>query len=283
MYTIVIVGEAAPPWIQLLEVWRRLAAATFPPAEPLAESSSLPLPPLPPLFAKFSEWAQGKGLCSRLRFDAITGCGYGCIACDDIAPGDVVITVPAAVVISSDAAMDSSLAPLLAAIDGLDAGGRALLFALCENAQADSEWRTYFDFLPRDFQTPLQWNEAELQLLQGTPLYERVVFECDSLRQFFEQLFPALSDAYPTHYPAESCTWDVFLWLRCLFDSRAFHLKAKDGSLMPSLLPGADMFNYSLRPHVVRATTIRNDASTAGDVEFAAAAACSAGQQVFHM
>jgi hypothetical protein len=28
-----------------------------------------------------------------------------------------------------------SLAPLLAAIDGLDAGGRALLFALCENAQ----------------------------------------------------------------------------------------------------------------------------------------------------
>jgi len=28
LYTIVIVGEAAPPWIQLLEVWRRLAAAT---------------------------------------------------------------------------------------------------------------------------------------------------------------------------------------------------------------------------------------------------------------
>jgi hypothetical protein len=97
---------------------------------------------------------------------------------------------------------------------------------------------------------------------QGTPLYERVVFECDSLRQFYEQviaaaclrdvppitrivqLFPALSDAYPVHYPAASCTWDVFLWLRCLFDSRAFHLKSKGGCLMPSLLPGADMFNY---------------------------------------
>jgi len=82
----------------------------------------------------------------------------------------------------------------------------------------------------------LQWNEAELPLLQGTPLYERGVFECDSLRQFLEQLFPALSDAYPTHYPAESCTWDVFLWLGCLFDSRAFHSSAKDGSLVPSLL-----------------------------------------------
>ena len=97
------------------------------------------------------------------------------------------------------------------------------------------------------------------------------------------QLFPARSDAYPVHYPAALCTWEVFLWLRCLFDSRAFHLKARDGSLMPSLLPGADMFNYrcrllpylrfashvhprpfysfaylispcSVRPHVVRAT-----------------------------
>jgi hypothetical protein len=99
---------------------------------------------------------------------------------------------------------------------------------------------------------------------QGTPLHERVAFECGSLRQFYEQvrggashvhapmsrhtctmqLFPALSDAYPVHYPAALCTWEVFLWLRCLFDSRAFHLKALDGSLMPSLLPGADMFNY---------------------------------------
>ena len=44
---------------------------------------------------------------SRMRFDAIADCGYGCIARQDIAPGDVVITVPAALVISSDAAMDS--------------------------------------------------------------------------------------------------------------------------------------------------------------------------------
>jgi hypothetical protein len=34
-----------------------------------------------------------------------------------------------------------------------------------------------------------------------------------------------------------------------VFDSRAFHLKAKDGSLMPSLLPGADMFNYRFFNH----------------------------------
>ena len=33
--------------------------------------------------------------------------------------------------------------------------------------QADSEWRLYFDFLPRDFQTPLQWSDAELLLLQA--------------------------------------------------------------------------------------------------------------------
>jgi hypothetical protein len=113
----------------------------------------------------------------------------------------------------------------------------------------------------RDAQPPPSVARELLTTVQGTPLHDRVVFECDSLRQFYEQvracaacarrsltlalqLFPALSDAYPVHYPAALCTWDVFLWLRCLFDSRAFHLKAKDGSLMPSLLPGADMFNY---------------------------------------
>jgi hypothetical protein len=113
----------------------------------------------------------------------------------------------------------------------------------------------------RAAQRPLSIARAMLTSMQGTPLHDRVVFECDSLRQFYEQvrasvtcalrsltralqLFPALSDAYPVHYPETQCSWDVFLWLRCLFDSRAFHLKAKDGSLMPSLLPGADMFNY---------------------------------------
>jgi hypothetical protein len=43
-------------------------------------------------------------------------------------------------------------------------------------------------------------------------------------------------------------------------------------------------YRCSLRPHIVRATTIRTgDSGSAGDVEFAAAAACCAGQQVFHM
>jgi hypothetical protein len=117
-----------PPWSQLLDAWRLLAAATFPPPDitHVADSASSPL--LPPPFSEFTQWAHGKGLCrlfaftvycllfqpvtrlrrlSRMRFDAIAGCGYGCIARQDIAPGDVVITVPAALVISSDAAMDS--------------------------------------------------------------------------------------------------------------------------------------------------------------------------------
>jgi hypothetical protein len=92
-------------------------------------------------------------------------------------------------------------------------------FHLTSLFQADSEWRLYFDFLPRDFQTPLQWSDAELQLLQarhavarkrkraadlracvqGTPLHERVAFECDSLRQFYHQVHAAA--CAPCHEP----------------------------------------------------------------------------------
>jgi hypothetical protein len=101
MYAICIAGEAAPPWVQLLDAWRRLAGAAFPlpdtfppPAVPAAAESqpSSALPPLfnefaaaesqpssdlPPLFNEFKQWAQRKGLCryaarsSFLRFRAV--------------------------------------------------------------------------------------------------------------------------------------------------------------------------------------------------------------------
>jgi hypothetical protein len=56
------------------------------------------------------ELCDGATCRSRMRFDQIPGCGYGCIASEDVAPGDVVITVPLALVISSDAAMESRCA-----------------------------------------------------------------------------------------------------------------------------------------------------------------------------
>jgi hypothetical protein len=65
MYTISIAGDATPPWTQLLEAWRLLAAATFPaPALPtVAAAAAQPQPPPPPPFVQFTEWAQSKGLC----------------------------------------------------------------------------------------------------------------------------------------------------------------------------------------------------------------------------
>ena len=167
-------------------------------------------------------------LCSRLRFEAIAGCGYGCVAFGDVSPGDVLVTVPSALVISSDAAMESRCdtcswlmhacnecrlsrdtppapqpgpstarhrragcrrpraAPRAVrecasncppprrppAYMRLSCNCTALHCSLFLKAllslQADSEWRLYFDFLPRDFHTPLQWNDAELLLLQAS-------------------------------------------------------------------------------------------------------------------
>ena len=56
MYTISVGGEAAPPWVQLLHAWRRLAAAAFPlPAvcDVPAAAESQPPSDLPPLFNEF--------------------------------------------------------------------------------------------------------------------------------------------------------------------------------------------------------------------------------------
>jgi hypothetical protein len=63
MYTIAISGEATPPWSQLLDVWRLLAAATFPPPAVTATAESQPCEDAPPLFNEFKQWARSKGLC----------------------------------------------------------------------------------------------------------------------------------------------------------------------------------------------------------------------------
>jgi hypothetical protein len=124
-----------------------------------------------------------------------------------------------------------SLAPLLDAIEGLDAGGRALLFALCENAQVRRAAQPHipldmscncslrllccraggkrvapvFRFLAPRLPNPVAVERCGaasapgitramlptdilLIYFQGTPLHERVAFECGSLRQFYEQV-----------------------------------------------------------------------------------------------
>jgi hypothetical protein len=73
MFTIVVVGDAAPPWVPLLEVWRRLAAVTFPRHQTLACALESPASlSLSSSFVAFSEWARGKGLCRYVFFNFVS-------------------------------------------------------------------------------------------------------------------------------------------------------------------------------------------------------------------
>jgi hypothetical protein len=82
MYTISVSGDAAVPWEQLLDAWRRLAAATFPAlADPQPAAHSCPPPPAPPAFIKFTEWAASKGLCRYTFVVSSVLCGTPILSC----------------------------------------------------------------------------------------------------------------------------------------------------------------------------------------------------------
>ena len=43
-----------------------------------------------------------------------------------------------------------------------------ILCMMYERQKEDSLWKPYFDILPREFDTPMFWNEEELAELEGT-------------------------------------------------------------------------------------------------------------------
>jgi hypothetical protein len=69
----------------------------------------------------------------------------------------------------------------------------------------------------------------------GTLLHARALFEIENLQRFYQSLFPALSEAYPSVFPAQLCTFERLVWIRCMFDTRAFELPWADSEESPDV------------------------------------------------
>ena len=137
---------------------------------------------------------------------------------------------------------------------------------------ADAHWKAYTDLLPREVDSPLEWSEEELELLQGSRLVDRAAERITLVDSIYDEVFPRLNDADPTLWISGKLGSNVqdgtgidvtaaarkkgerardkytgkeaFRWAWATVLARAFALPdvGEDGEM--GLCPGLDLFNH---------------------------------------
>jgi hypothetical protein len=139
----------------------------------------------------------------------------------------------------------------------------SLWYTLKQLRDPKSKWRPYLDLLPQSIPTPLFWNEKELEIIEGTNLYEGV----DQLKALLRKVWRTLNQVDPL------VTLEDVHYGYALFSSRAFavstdvskeevhtHIMAynqsdAEAAVSPALVeaclvPYADIFNHSATARV---------------------------------
>jgi len=102
-----------------------------------------------------------------------------------------------------------------------------------------SRWKAYIDLLPSNHDTPLFYTDAELRMLTGTGILEKVQHERARLRQKFQSskdvILRYMSEDV---WPSEALTYANYLWAIGILHTRMIWWEGE-----PHLVPMLDMIN----------------------------------------
>ena len=83
-----------------------------------------------------------------------------------------------------------------------DAWVALILVMIYEYLQGDrSPWKTYFDILPKEFDTPMFWSESELNELQNTSVVSKIGKD-EAENMFRAKILPVIQAHADVFYPA---------------------------------------------------------------------------------
>ncbi|THU96739.1 SET domain-containing protein [Dendrothele bispora CBS 962.96] len=131
--------------------------------------------------------------------------GRGAVALKDIPEGQVLFSIPRSLTLSiRNSSLPKLLGPQLWREKQLDKGWIGLILCMMwENAQGpSSKWAEYLEILPKKFDTPMFWDENDLQELKGTYVVDKLGKE-DAERDYNEKLLPIVRSR-PDLFSAES-------------------------------------------------------------------------------
>lgn len=180
----------------------------------------------------------------------------GLYATTDLSPGATILRIPSSHLIPSNLARRTPhVAAVLTAVqadqlqeklpDALNDSAALLLFLVAELArERESRYHLWFQTLPKRFTIPFSQPKEQVDLLlAGTPLLPLLNTLRAELREMYDEWFiPYAVQRYPHHYPSHKCSWNTFLYVHAIIESRAFKI---DNETM--LVPLADMANH--QPH----------------------------------
>jgi hypothetical protein len=181
----------------------------------------------------------------------------GFIATKNLLPGHCAISIPHALFVTTEVAMKSTVGesiiacPTLRVASNLEAERRA--WAERRRADRDNDddddvsvriisrrsvlyaylihqrfveakgaaWEPYAASLPTDYTTPFTWYSSPNQIGHMAIRTEVEALELH-LNGQYDSLFPALSDAHPTLFPAHIFTRAAWLWSHSSYSTRSF-------------------------------------------------------------
>uniref|UniRef100_A0A7N6F9L5 protein-histidine N-methyltransferase n=1 Tax=Anabas testudineus TaxID=64144 RepID=A0A7N6F9L5_ANATE len=129
-------------------------------------------------FPELMSWAQENGAsCDGFTIANFGSEGFGLQATRDIKAEELFLWIPRKMLMTVESAQNSVLGSLYSQDRILQAMGNVTLalHLLCERANSASFWLPYIRSLPQEYDTPLYYQQEEVQLLLGTQAVQDVL------------------------------------------------------------------------------------------------------------
>ncbi|KAN0059922.1 Ribosomal lysine N-methyltransferase 4 [Thecaphora frezii] len=239
-------------------------------------------PPSDQAEAAFLRWFEcsGGSLDARCRLRSIPGMGRGMVALHDIPASTTLFTIPRRLLLNlSTSALSSTLSscgdtdvvarwrrvqhagwvPLILTM--LWERRRAALLPPSPAATADGDvsmddlssssnplhWGPYFDIMPSSFSTPMFWSDAQLELLRGTSICDKIA-RSDAEADYYTHLLPLVRSCPAVFGGGDEVErWyslDLYHIMGSRILSRSFHVKSpkrgRDGEVVGMDVPDDD-------------------------------------------
>ncbi|KAI8062134.1 hypothetical protein BC940DRAFT_309610 [Gongronella butleri] len=172
----------------------------------------------------FWKWLSdnGVGLSDGIAFKdyRCDQAGRGVVATRLIKDGETLFSLPRKVLFSTKTAALAKQPGFDAILQSLQGGWTALILCMMyELDRADSFWKPYFDVLPREFSTPMFWDDWSS--LQGTGIMNKIGKE-EADQCYDEQILPIIQ-AHPDLFDTAVHTKHLFHVCGSLIMAYSFH------------------------------------------------------------
>ncbi|KAK7904480.1 hypothetical protein WMY93_017087 [Mugilogobius chulae] len=176
--------------------------------------------------------------------------GFGLQATKDIKAEELFLWIPRKMLMTVESAQNSILGPLYSQDRIMQAMGNVTLalHLLCERCCPGSHWLPYIRSLPLEYDTPLYFQQDEVQLLLGTQAIPDVLSQYKNAARQYAYFYKLLQ----THPAAsklplkDSFTFDDFRWAVSSVMTRQNQIPTEDGSRVTlALIPLWDMCNHT--------------------------------------